>query len=486
MDRAKMIFGNEISKKDYKAAVTAKKKFMRKFGDDTDVVYHLEAKENSVLTSAMGVKTLAIGGDGLNCLDEKSLIVGNIRMGFGHYRISMAIASAAHALGYTPYWFDLNSFDTAGGKIVEYQNKLYSMGSRLSHKIGIFNRFYWEPLNSEGFRRLSYNAKDQKSAELMTAIYKELPKDTPFVATHVWPAQAAIHAGMTQVVNAVPDNWQMGLHLAEGAVHTVQTPSAFFGYKTLRGMDGNRQLKPIPAGDIVCTGHYIDHELVLNIEADTAARIERVNRGMAKRYLLSVGGAGAQKDFFVSIIKALLPEVFAGKAVLLLNLGDHIKLWKQLCRAVPELNKAEVHFDSYGKSAQFANEALEGDISGIHAFCDSDIFSAVYITNLLMRASDVLITKPSELAFYPVPKLLIKRVGGHEAWGAIRSAEVGDGTYECETVEETVSMLSLMQNDPTVMTTMCECILKAYKAGVYNGAYEVVRLAAEKRSRQAE
>ena len=41
---------------------------------------------------------------------EKGIIVGNIRMGFGHYRISMAMASAAKAMGYTPYWMDLNSY----------------------------------------------------------------------------------------------------------------------------------------------------------------------------------------------------------------------------------------------------------------------------------------------------------------------------------------------------------------------------------------
>ena len=58
-----------------------------------------------------------------------------------------------------------------------------------------------------------------------------------------------------------------------------------------------------------------------------------------------------------------------------------------------------------------------------------------------MRCSDVLITKPSELAFYPIPKLMIKRVGGHEAWGAIRAAEIGDGTYECSTDAEISAMI---------------------------------------------
>jgi hypothetical protein len=51
-----------------------------------------------------------------------------------------------------------------------------------------------------------------------------------------------------------------------------------------------------------------------------------------------------------------------------------------------------------------------------------------------MRVMDVMITKPSELAFYPVPKIMYERVGGHEMWGAIRNAELGDGTVEVRTI----------------------------------------------------
>ena len=138
----------------------------------------------------------------------------------------MAIASAAHALGYEPYWMDLNSYgQTTCTKVIGAQNDLYSMGSRLSQKSRLFNRLVWEPMNYEGFRKLTYNAADQKNAELMAPVYANIPKDIPVVATHVWPAQAALHAGMKYVVNAIPDNWQMALHLAEGSIHTVQTLS---------------------------------------------------------------------------------------------------------------------------------------------------------------------------------------------------------------------------------------------------------------------
>jgi hypothetical protein len=333
-------------------------------------------------------------------------------------------------------------------------------------------------LNSEGFRKLSYNSCDQASAEIMANLLKPLPKNIPFVATHVWPAQAAVHAGFDRVVNAIPDNWPMALHLAEGSIHTVQTESAFLGYKALRGMDKTRSLSPMPEGALKFTGHYVDHELVANLESDTNYRLNRISKGKAKRYLLTIGGAGAQREIFSRVIKTLLPEIKAGKAVLFLNVGDHKNVWEDLIKEIPALSKAKLYMDEYDKARDFAENAITSDVKGIHVFCHKDIFAAVYITNLLMRASDVLVTKPSELSFYPIPKLFIHRVGGHEAYGALRSSEMGDGTYECETPRETADMIKLMQSEPEILTMMNEKILVNKSHGLYDGAYNVIRIAA--------
>ena len=480
MERSKQIFGNEMSDRSYRKALRTKERFARKYGDDGDHIYHLRAESAPAIGPLLGVQNLVLSEESDVTFDSKSVIIGNIRMGFGHYRISMAMASAARALGYQPYWFDLHAFQSAAcGKIIGEQNQLYSLGSRLSQQIPPFNKLIWEPLNSEGFRRLQYNCSDQKTAELMTGVYCDLPKDIPFIATHVWPSQAAIHAGLTHVVNAVPDNWPMALHLSEGAVHTVQTPSAYLGYRALRGMDSSRPLRPMPKNAIVCTGHYIDHELVSNIEADCEKRIRRMQRGAPKRWLMSVGGAGAQKDIFVTIIRRLIPAIKKQKAALFVNVGDHANVWQELLRDVPEMQPLlHTHFDDFDETVQFCDAAYSGDVTGIHAFCHKDIFAAVYSTNLLMRVSDVLITKPSELSFYPIPKLMIKRVGGHEAWGAIRSAEIGDGTYECSTPSETAAMLVLLQKNGDIIEQMCAYICTAKKAGIYHGAYRAVELAA--------
>ena len=478
LEKSKTIFNNTMSEKDVKKAEKTQQKFLKKYGDDSGKDYRFALADNPVLAE-LGTKNLVFGEGA--AFSDKTVFIGNIRMGFGHYRISMAMASCARALGYEPVWVDLNSFtESTCTKIISGQNELYSMGSRLSQKSKLFNKLYWEPLNSEGFRKLSYNCSDQASAELMAKLLKNLPKDKPYVATHVWPAQAAIHAGFTRVVNAIPDNWPMALHLAEGATHTIQTRSAWLGYKALRGMDKKRSLKPMPEGSIVYTGHYVDHELVQELEADTALRVDRVQSGKAKRYLLTVGGAGAQQALFADIIKALLPDIRAKKAVLFINVGDHKNVWDSLKSAVPELARAKVFLNEYDKARAYAEAARTGDAEGIVGFCHEDIFAAVYITNLLMRASDVLVTKPSELAFYPIPKLFIQHVGGHEIWGAIHAAELGDGTYEVAPGRETTDMLRLLQDEPEILLDMNACILENKAAGLYNGAYEVVKLAVQK------
>ena len=101
MERSKVIFGNPIAAKDYTKACRQKAKYQKKFGDDSGTEYYFAAAENPVL-APIGVKNLVLTDKPGLKLPDNALIVGNIRMGYGHYRISMAIASAAHALGFEP------------------------------------------------------------------------------------------------------------------------------------------------------------------------------------------------------------------------------------------------------------------------------------------------------------------------------------------------------------------------------------------------
>ena len=487
-DRSKVIFGNKISPSAVKKAEKSKKKYMKKYGDDSSADYPVKLVKNACLNAPLGVYDIRVAeGEGSIPFDkEKGIIVGNIRMGFGHYRISIAMASAAHSLGYTPYWMDLNSFkETTCTKVIGAQNDLYSMGSRLSQKSRLFNKIVWEPLNYEGFRKLTYNASDQKNAELMAPVFKNIPKDMPVIGTHVWPAQAALHADMKYVVNAIPDNWPMALHFAEGSVHAIQTYQAYMGYRILNGMQGKDILKPMRAESLVYTGHYVDHELTSNIDGDCAARLKRKADGEPMRFLLTIGGAGAQRELFAAIIRHLMPAIKAKKAALYVNVGDYKNVWTELANEIDGLEDVSTtHFGDWSETVRFAEDALTGKVEGVHAFWHESIFEAVYCTNILMRSSDVLATKPSELVFYPIPKLFLQHIGGHERWGAIHSAEIGDGTLECEDIPHTLQMIDMFLNDSTILSQMCGCIKTNNSIGVYDGAYKVVRLAMEMKNKK--
>ncbi len=474
-DRSSVIFGNKIDEKTIKKANKSKAKFIKKYGDDSNKEYHLKAVEIPSLKE-MGVKNLVFADEKLE-LPENAVIVGNIRMGFGHYRISMAMASCAKALGYEPYWLDLASFDATGSKMIREQNDLYSLASRISQKSKLFNKFFWEPLNSEGFRQITYNAGDQKNAELLVPILHDLPKDVPYIATHVWPSQAAVHAGLTHVVNAIPDNWPMGLHLSEGAIHAVQTPFAYLGYKMLNGM-GKKPLKGIPESDLYEVGHYIDHELVSNVEEDVAKRIARIQRDEPRRILMSVGGAGAGQKLFLEMMKHLIPYVKEKKAALFLNFGDHKTVYDYLCKQIPNFDKEVTNFfDEYDKLNEFVSKMDNEVVEGIYCIYNSNIFEAVYSTNLLMRKVEMLITKPSELAYYPVVKVMMRHIGGHEVYGAINAQELGDSTFECPDKKSMNEMLDRLLTDDELLIHLNKQIIKLKQEGIYNGGYEVVKLA---------
>lgn len=474
-DRTSIIFGNEIDKNTIKKAIKSKKKYEKKFGDDSKTTYHLAASPIPTL-DFLGVQNLVMSDKPMT-FDDKAVVVGNIRMGFGHYRISIALASCARALGYTPYWMDLASFDATGSKMIRAQNDLYSLASRISQKSKLFNALIWEPLNSEGFRKITYNAVDQKNSELLAPLYNNLPKDIPFVATHVWPAQGAIHAGLNHVVNAIPDNWPMALHLSEGSIHTVQTPFAFLGYKMLNGMD-KKPLVGMPEGSLYDVGHYVDHELVANIEKDVANRIKHIKNGEPIRILTSVGGAGAGAKSFLEIVKHLLPYIKEEKVALFINLGDHLDMFDYLCKKIPDFeNQATKYFDEYNEVKKLVDEMDDKVMKGIHIFYHKDIFEAVYSTNLLMRKVDVLITKPSELAFYPVVKVMMKHIGGHEVYGAIHAQEIGDSTFECPNKKSMSQMLDTLINDQDLLIHLNQQIVKLKATGIYDGGYKAVQLA---------
>jgi hypothetical protein len=197
--------------------------------------------------------------------------------------------------------------------------------------------------------------------------------------------------------------------------------------------------------------------------------------------MVTMGGAGAQRELFKAIIEHALPLVQKEKIALFINLGDHKNNWEWLEGELAQ-HKDMIHTHFTWEDTQaYADSIRDGAASGLHVFLHDNTFHAVYATNYLMRVMDVMITKPSELAFYPIPKIFNARVGGHEMWGAIRGAEIGDSTVETRTIPQTLQAIDLLTEADDLLTMYCDQIVKNKSIGIYDGAYKCVELATGKK-----
>ena len=495
------LFRNEISKGQTKRIISRQNMFVRKFNYDPNEKYTLSLEDNNYLGKEFGLKDILRHDRGEKIKNNgDAVIISTIRMGFGHYRIAMAGASCAKAMGFTPYWLDLLAIPGITTAVINYCNTNYSWFSRLSQRSEWFNKHVWEAVTTGEptlpvlrsilnswiiawpWRFLKTNIKDYKMSELFRNLHEALPSDMPMLTSHMWNCMGAVAGGMTNVVDMMFDNWPMAFQLTEGAKHGVQSPSGYYGFRAMRGFDPKGKiLNPVPSDSLYYVGHHVDHELVENIEVDCEARLQRIKNSEPRRFLITMGGAGAQRELFKAMIDHCIPLIRKDKVTLFVNLGDHKNNWDWLePEIVDHKDLITTHFD-WGDTKSFTDQIRDGEANGLHIFLHDNTFHAVYSTNYLMRVVDVLITKPSELAFYPVPKIFNERVGGHEEWGAIRGAELGDGTVEVRTIPQTIQAIDLLTHENDILEMFCNCIVRNKSIGIYDGGYKCVELATGKK-----
>jgi len=494
------VYGNPVTPAQTRAADNWQAMFVKKFRYDPEEQYQLGVEEHTQGNSIFGLQNIVRDGGGSSLQKENGVIVSTIRMDYGHYRIAMARVSAAKAMSYTPYCLDLLAIPGITTDVINWCNTNYSNYSRVSQRSKIFNDYVWESLTTGNrslpglntlfhqwivtwpWRFLKTEVKDYKMSELFRNLYQALPQDMPILTSHMWNCMGAVAGGMTNVVDMMFDNWPMAFQITEGAKHAVQSPSGYYGFRAMRGFeDRGKTLHPMPADALFFTGHHVDHELVENIEYDCAARKQRIDNNEPRRFLVTMGGAGAQRDLFKAIVEHFIPLVQKEKATLFVNLGDHKANWDWLQTKLGDYHEhIQTHF-TWEETKELVDEIREKPAGGIHVFLFDNTFHAVYATNYLMRVVDAMITKPSELAFYPVPKIFNARVGGHEMWGAIRGAEIGDGTVETRTIPETLQAIDLMIEHDDLLTMYLRCIVKNKSIGIYDGAYQSVALATGKK-----
>nr|HNI24777.1 hypothetical protein [Leptospiraceae bacterium] len=197
---------------------------------------------------------------------------------------------------------------------------------------------------------------------------------------------------------------------------------------------------------------------------------------------LAIGGAGAQKNFTKSLLESLKESLLKDKFQLFINTGDDSGLFHELkdhCKSIgipfDEVTD-RVSMETFLKDAELS-KMTDLNRKSLVFFHFEDYFTAFSATDDLICVSDILMTKPSELAFFPIPKIFIRRVGDHEAASAFRSMELGEGTMECREVEHTVEMVNILTGADDLFRRMCECIIRNSREGIYDGAKRAIEQA---------
>lgn len=401
---------------------------------------------------------------------KKPIIIGTIRMGFGHHRLAYSAASWAVQNGYPCIFHDLLNIDSPESDLIKSTDEMYSKWSRRASELGgVVERLWGAMMKAGDADALRVAAL---TASLLQPLLKAYPKDSCIITSHQLVALTAAAAGFTNVVNLVVDNHPQWFLTVPKTVNLVQGP---VNYQVFAKMG-------VSFKELEWAGHWCPYQMVSNIPTDCQRRLERVKASKPLRILIPVGGAGAQRKFIVAFVRALAPLVKDGKVQLFLNAGDHAHMKSAFLEV---LDACSLRFDTVKDTKgvmDFQSKLLTASnepSSNVTLFTFDEYFPAVATTDILCRVSDVLACKPSELAFYCVPKLHIRRVGDHEADSACRSSELGDGTVEAREVPDAMAFVDLFLKSPDMLVSMNEAIIRNGSMGLYDGCKKAVELVAK-------
>lgn len=409
------------------------------------------------------------GPQALTTWPANAVVVGTIRMGFGHHRIAYAATSWGIKKGVPTYFHDFLAIESPEATLIKDQDKIYSRASRVASEWGGCVEKLWGSFT-----------KSQGDATLLRVVYQmaehlkplllSIPKDTPIIASHSFVGLAAVACGFKKVINLVIDNHPQWFCVVPGALNLVQGPSNYHQFLRMG----------VPPSEIRLAGAWCPQNLVDNIPADCEARKQRALQGAPIRLLLPVGGAGAQRKFVSAFVCALSERVKAGAVNLFLNAADHPHMKSAFVEALRKSGLDYHLVDTNDGVDSFVDSLVRGGQppKTVTLFAFGDYFPAVATTDKLCRVADVLCCKPSELAFYPVPKLMIRRVGDHEAYSALRASELGDGTLEVREVPDAMAYVKVYeQPGRPLLVQQNESIVKNNSIGLYDGCKNAIEAA---------
>lgn len=400
---------------------------------------------------------------------KKGLVVGSIRMGYGHHRMALSVYSHSLQKKIPTYLHDLLAIESNESKAIADIDQGYSYFSRLSAEIGGPIEWIWGQLMSQG--NLTSLELSCQLADLYKGLMHGISLDSPIITTYPLNGQIAVASGFKKVIHLICDNFPQYYLLVPGALNLVQSPSSYTKFIEMG----------VPKENLSVAGHWVSEDILKNAVSDSEDRVRRIDSKKNRRFLIPIGGAGAQKGYILDLIRITKERLLDKKLSYWINTGDHSKVLSAIEEYLIFQKIPYLTVRSWEDLALFIKKhPLRSDDSEtsppvvlFHFNTHTEAFSA---TDRLMRVADVLVTKPSELAFFPIPKLFIRRVGDHEAASVLRSLELGEGTVECREPVHAKELIQIFCDSDDLLLRMNESVIKNTLEGIYSGSKNAVEM----------
>jgi len=219
----------------------------------------------------------------------------------------------------------------------------------------------------------------------------------PFVTTFYALSLAADMAGLKRIFCIIPDT-----QVNRAWVSLDPERSNIIYFVPVQETIDRLKAYGVPENHIYLTGFPLPRENVENAGADLKARLKRLGEKQPLNVTFSIGGAGAQTDICLEVIKSLLPQINSGKIIFNLSCGVRPQVKDYFERKL-ERNKVNLFY--------------------------SDNFKSYFNNfNKLLRQTDILFTKPSELSFFcalGLPMVLTPSIGPHERYNKAWLEKIG-------------------------------------------------------------
>ncbi len=166
----------------------------------------------------------------------------------------------------------------------------------------------------------------------------------------------------------------------------------------------------------------------------------------------AIGGAGAQKEIALDIIRSLRDRIQNESIQLNIIVGIKLDL--------------KMFFENALKE-QGLSENLDKSIKIIFAFDKKDLFE---ITNKILRTTDILWTKPSEMSFYTalgIPIIIAPPIGSHEYYNKEWLEHIGSGFVQ-DDPRFASDWIYYWMNDGRLADAAIQGFIDAPRMGTYN------------------